>query len=90
MSNHKPETTAITSGRDGSQSLAPPIWTSTTWQSSGLEESRQHAEQFKEVLRKAEKRFAALAKVEERHANAYQAVLDAVNARQENKEAIAA
>ena len=43
MSNHKPETTAITSGRDGSQSLAPPIWTSTTWQSSGLEESRQHA-----------------------------------------------
>ena len=43
MSNHQPETTAITSGRDDSQSLAPPIWTSTTWQSSGLEESRQHA-----------------------------------------------
>jgi rubrerythrin len=35
-----------------------------------------HAEQFKAVLEKAAKRFAALAKVEERHANAYQAVLD--------------
>ena len=43
MSNQQPETTAITSGRDDSHSLAPPIWTSTTWQSSGLEESRQHA-----------------------------------------------
>ena len=43
MSNQQPETTAITSGRDESHSLAPPIWTSTTWQSSGLEESRQHA-----------------------------------------------
>ena len=55
-----------------------------------IQESKEHAEQFKEVLAKAQKRFAALAKVEERHANAYQAVLDAVNARQENKEAIAA
>ena len=43
MPNQQPETTAITSGRDDSHSLAPPIWTSTTWQSSGLEESRQHA-----------------------------------------------
>lgn len=55
-----------------------------------IAESKEHAEQFKAVLEKAAKRFAALAKVEERHANAYQTVLDAVNARQENKEAIAA
>jgi rubrerythrin len=32
------------------------------------------------VLEKAAKRFAALAKVEERHANHYQAVLDTLNA----------
>lgn len=43
VTEHQPETTAITSGRDESQSLAPPIWTSTTWQSSGLDESRSHA-----------------------------------------------
>ena len=41
-----------------------------------IAESKEHAEQFKAVLEKAAKRFAALAKVEERHANAYQAVLD--------------
>jgi rubrerythrin len=35
------------------------------------EESREHAEQFIAVLRKAEKRFKALKGVEERHANAY-------------------
>lgn len=40
-------------------------------------ESRAHAEQFKAVLDKAAKRFAALAKVEERHANHYQQALDA-------------
>lgn len=39
-------------------------------------ESRLHAEQFKEVLEKAEKRFHALKKVEERHANAYKKVLE--------------
>jgi len=38
-------------------------------------ESNQHAQQFKTVLAKAEKRFAALAKVEKRHAEAYQTVL---------------
>ena len=38
-------------------------------------ESREHAEQFKAVLAKAEKRFAALKKVEQRHAAAYQKVL---------------
>lgn len=39
-------------------------------------ESTEHAEQFKQVLAKAEKRFDALAKVEERHANAYKQVLE--------------
>ena len=43
-------------------------------------ESRAHAEQFKSVLDKAAKRFAALAKVEERHANHYQQALDAIRA----------
>jgi rubrerythrin len=39
------------------------------------EESKQHAQEFMMILRKAEKRFAALKKVEERHANAYKKVL---------------
>lgn len=39
-------------------------------------ESKEHAEQFKQVLAKAEKRFNALKKVEERHANAYKKVLE--------------
>ena len=43
-----------------------------------IDESRAHAEQFKAVLDKAAKRFAALAKVEERHANHYQRALDAI------------
>jgi rubrerythrin len=37
-----------------------------------IQESKEHAEQFKEVLAKAQKRFAALAKIEKRHAEAYQ------------------
>lgn len=45
-----------------------------------IEESREHAEQFSAVLEKAAKRFAALAKVEERHAGHYQDALDAVKA----------
>jgi rubrerythrin len=45
-----------------------------------IQESREHAEQFKAVLEKAAKRFAALAKVEERHANHYQRALDAITA----------
>lgn len=40
-----------------------------------IDESIEHAEEFKAVLVKAEKRFAALQKVEERHANAYKQVL---------------
>jgi rubrerythrin len=43
-----------------------------------IEESKEHAEQFKRVLALAEKRFAALQKVEERHANAYKQVLEAL------------
>ena len=40
-----------------------------------IEESKVHAAQFKAMLEKAQKRFAALAKVEERHANHYKAQL---------------
>jgi rubrerythrin len=36
-----------------------------------IEESVEHAEEFRAVLAKAEKRFAALQKVEQRHAEAY-------------------
>jgi cystathionine beta-lyase/cystathionine gamma-synthase len=39
----QPETTAITAGRDASGALAPTIWTSTTWQSSGLDETSKAA-----------------------------------------------
>ena len=44
--------------------------------SDQIEESKEHAEQFRKVLALAEKRFAALKKVEERHANAYKNVLE--------------
>jgi len=40
-----------------------------------IAESREHAAQFAAVLEKAAKRFAALARVEERHANQYRAQL---------------
>ena len=40
-----------------------------------IAESKEHAGQFQAMLQKAAKRFAALAKVEERHANQYRAVL---------------
>jgi rubrerythrin len=43
-----------------------------------IEESREHAEQFRAVLAKAELRFAALAKIEKRHAEAYQSKLDSI------------
>ncbi|MEN9712555.1 MAG: hypothetical protein RLY90_816 [Pseudomonadota bacterium] len=45
-----------------------------------IEESKVHAAQFKATLEKAQKRFAALAKVEERHANHYKAQLSKVAA----------
>ncbi len=41
-----------------------------------IEESKDHAEMFAKVLQTAEKRFAALAKVEKRHAQHYQDALD--------------
>ena len=40
-----------------------------------IAESRQHAEQFQTMLTMAAKRFAALTKVEERHAQRYQQAL---------------
>ncbi|HEY9097347.1 MAG TPA: rubrerythrin family protein [Thiobacillus sp.] len=43
-------------------------------------ESKEHAEMFKTVLEKAAKRFAALVKVEEKHARHYQAQQDAISA----------
>jgi rubrerythrin len=41
-------------------------------------ESKQHADEFKAVLIKAQKRFTALAKVEQRHAAAYTQVMEAL------------
>jgi rubrerythrin len=41
-----------------------------------IAESKEHAEQFQAMLAKAAKRFAALANVEERHANLYKQALD--------------
>jgi rubrerythrin len=43
-----------------------------------IEESKIHAAQFKATLDKAQKRFAALAKVEERHANHYRQQLEKI------------
>src|SRR3954467_2837479 len=45
-----------------------------------IEESKVHAAAFKRTLEMAAKRFAALTKVEERHANHYKAALDKLNA----------
>ncbi len=42
-----------------------------------IAESKEHAERFAKTLALAAKRFAALAKVEERHANHYRATLTA-------------
>ena len=43
-----------------------------------IAESSEHAEQFKALLVKAEKRFSALKKVEQRHADAYKQVLESL------------
>jgi len=43
-----------------------------------IAESKEHAEQFAAVLAKAEKRFAALQRVEKRHAESYQRVMEAL------------
>lgn len=45
-----------------------------------IAESKEHAENFKRTLEMAAKRFAALTRVEERHANHYRDVLNALNA----------
>jgi rubrerythrin len=45
-----------------------------------IAESKEHAEQFRKTLETAAKRFAALARVEERHANHYKDALDKLNA----------
>lgn len=45
-----------------------------------IEESREHAARFQGILDKAAKRFAALAKVEEKHANHYRETLAKVQA----------
>ena len=41
-----------------------------------IAESKEHADFFKALMSKADKRFRALAKVEERHANHYKSVLN--------------
>ena len=41
-----------------------------------IAESKEHAEEFAAILARAEKRFNALAKVEQRHAQAYQQKLE--------------
>ena len=43
VQEQQPETTAITAGRDASGALSPTIWTSTTWQSSGMDETSKAA-----------------------------------------------
>jgi rubrerythrin len=45
-----------------------------------IADSREHAARFQAILEKAAKRFAALAKVEEKHANHYRATLEKVTA----------
>jgi len=45
-----------------------------------IAESREHAARFQAILEKAAKRFAALAKVEEKHANHYRDTLAQVTA----------
>ena len=47
-----------------------------------IAESKEHADMFKATLEKAAKRFGALTKVEERHANRYRDTLARVNAKQ--------
>lgn len=52
-----------------------------------IAESREHAAAFRALLETAARRFAALAKVEERHANAYRDALERLNARAAEKQA---
>jgi rubrerythrin len=43
-----------------------------------IQESKEHAAEFLQVLKKAEKRFDALARVEKRHAEAYKRKLEGI------------
>lgn len=40
---HKPDTNAITSGRDQSRSLSPAVWASTVWETDSLEDAKKRA-----------------------------------------------
>lgn len=40
---HKPDTNAITSGRDQSRSLSPAVWASTVWESDSLDDAKKRA-----------------------------------------------
>ena len=41
--SERPETTAVTSGRDSSGALAPSLWPSTVWQTDGLDDTARKA-----------------------------------------------
>lgn len=43
----KPDTTAITSGRDSSPALSPTLWPNTVWETDGLDEARVRATGFR-------------------------------------------
>jgi len=45
----QPETTAITAGRDASGSLTPPLWASTTWDTTDLDSTNTAAKQIHET-----------------------------------------
>jgi len=45
----QPETTAITAGRDASNSLTPPLWASTTWDTTDLDVTNTAAKQIHET-----------------------------------------
>ncbi len=40
---HKPDTNAITSGRDQSRSLSPAVWASTVWETDSLDDAKKRA-----------------------------------------------
>jgi cystathionine beta-lyase/cystathionine gamma-synthase len=43
----KPDTTAITAGRDNSPALSPTLWPNTVWETSGLDEAKSRATGFR-------------------------------------------
>jgi rubrerythrin len=58
--------------------IAEKNWKAVTEAKEQIAESKEHAEEFKAVLAKAEKRFAALKRVEKRHAEAYTQVKESL------------